>query len=679
MNESAIQNIGGKLHAEFDKNAALRRPFEQRWIDDLRQYQGVYPPEVLKKLTEQNRSTLYLRKTKAKVDSIKAHLMDLLFPAKGERNWDISPSTTPEVHPSLLFEARGMMEAHMGRRLNAAELRSLTLSLAADAASGMGDEMENQLAEGPGRKAYRATCESLIFQGVLFGTGVLKGPLVERRKREKFAYSDASGWALGSDEGPLWPYTEFVSIWDVYPDLTSTTVEGLRYVWQTHMKNQQELLELETWPGFNAAAIRAHITEVPDGDAELVQHEADKRQVSNDDGRQVPTSLPGRWRLMERWGYLPGKDLVDAGIEDIDPTEVYPANVWLLGTKVIKAVLAPIEGIDIPYNFFFYSEDETAFFPEGVASIIRHPEKAFNAAMRMVLDNAAICSGPQFGVNMSALHDGTNPDEQYPFKVWKFKSGADLAAAFRVYEINSSIPDLTQVAKLMADWSDEVTTPRFMSGDSPTRGAAETASGLSMLMGAANITLKGLVNQFDNNVTRPFITNLYYWNMKFNPREDIKGDFVIKAVGASALMTREIQAQNVMKALQASENPRFRPYVKDPELITEAFKLMDLGPSVLRSKEEAEQFRQEEIRQQAQANVEAVLAEAAKRGIPLPQAVMNMLAVEGQKLGIAPAQGVPDGQADQYGAPQAQEGGEGYGGAAFDPGGGQGPQISLGA
>ena len=464
MNESAIQNIGGKLHAEFDKNAALRRPFEQRWIDDLRQYQGVYPPEVLKKLTEQNRSTLYLRKTKAKVDSIKAHLMDLLFPAKGERNWDISPSTTPEVHPSLLFEARGMMEAHMGRRLNAAELRSLTLSLAADAASGMGDEMENQLAEGPGRKAYRATCESLIFQGVLFGTGVLKGPLVERRKREKFAYSDASGWALGSDEGPLWPYTEFVSIWDVYPDLTSTTVEGLRYVWQTHMKNQQELLELETWPGFNAAAIRAHITEVPDGDAELVQHEADKRQVSNDDGRQVPTSLPGRWRLMERWGYLPGKDLVDAGIEDIDPTEVYPANVWLLGTKVIKAVLAPIEGIDIPYNFFFYSEDETAFFPEGVASIIRHPEKAFNAAMRMVLDNAAICSGPQFGVNMSALHDGTNPDEQYPFKVWKFKSGADLAAAFRVYEINSSIPDLTQVAKLMTGlgYPGEVTdNPKF--------------------------------------------------------------------------------------------------------------------------------------------------------------------------------------------------------------------------
>jgi hypothetical protein len=685
MNASgAIQNLGRQLRAEFDENAALRRPFETRWIDDLRQYMGVYKPELLKRLEEQRRSTLYLRKTKAKVDSIVAHLMELLFPPKGERNWDIGPSTTPEVHPRILAAAEAKVEAQLGRRMEPQELRDLTLSLAVDAANAMGDEMEMQLAEGPGRKSYRTTCQSVLFQGCHYGTGCLKGPLVERRRRERFNFVDAeTGWALGSDEGPLWPYREFVSIWDIYPDLTAVSPEHLRFVWQRHLKTRKALLELCDWPGFDRAAIRAYVSEKKDGDAELAWYETEVRQTSGDEGRQVPSALTGRYRLLERWGYLPGSSLADAGVGGVDAAEVYSANVWLLGDTVVKAVLAPIEGVDIPYHWFFYSNDETAFFPEGIASIIRQPEKAFNASMRMILDNAAICAGPQFGVNMSALHEGTDPDEQYPFKTWKFKGGDDLGSAFQVYNVDSHIQDLSAVAKLMADWSDEVTTPRFMSGDSPTRGAAETASGLSMLIGAANITLKNLINHFDDGITRPFITDLYFWNMMFNPRDEIKGDFVISATGTSSLAGRDVQAQNVMRAVQFSENPRFKYFVKDDDLAEAVLHLLDIGPSIIRSREEARQAREEDLRQQArlqaEENVRAVFDEATKRGLQLPQVAMNMLAAGAEQLGFKPAQGGPeDERIDQHGAPQAQEGGE----AAGQPvrlGGGQAAQVPLGA
>lgn len=643
MSDSAVESLGTSLRTEFDDNAKLRVVYEERWARDLRQYLGEYDPEIAEMLARDNRSKTYLRKTKTKVDSIKARLIDLLFPAKGERNWDIGPSTTPEVHPEVLRVALLMEQYRQGlNSLYPDQVRQLTLELASDAANQMGEEMEGQLGEGPGRDSYRSICERVVFQGVLYGAGVLKGPLVERRKREKFRYSSEAGWALGSDEGDYWPFREFVSIWDIYPDLTATDPSGLRFVWQTHLKSRKDLLELADWPNFRADVIRKYIDDNPDGDAELLRHETEVRNTGENRAAGTAPKLTGRYRLRERWGFLSGDQLAEAGIEVEDKSGAYPACVWLLGDRVVKAVLAPIEGVDIPYHFFFYSEDETGFFPEGVASIMRHPQAAFNAAVRMALDNAAICSGPQIAINMSALHESEDPDDIYPFKSWKFKGVEDLRTAFMAFNIDSNINDLITVAKLMADWSDEQTTPRFMSGEGATRGAAETASGLSMLMSAANIVLKGLVAQFDNNITRPFITNLYYWNMRFNPRDEIKGDFVIKAIGSSALIARELQAERVQRVIAITSEPRFSYRVKDEELLEEAFKLMDMNPSVLRSEEEAEQFRKNQMveaaQAQAQAMVQAILSEAEKRGIPIQQALGGMLAEQMQQLGL-PQQG----------------------------------------
>lgn len=636
MSEAA-QALGATLRSEFKDNAALRKPFEQRWAKDLRQYLGIYEADVLKNIGPR-RSKVFLRKTKTKVDSITARLIDLLFPAKGERNWNIEPSTTPEVHPDILRKAvimEGMQ--NQGRRLTEDEVRKLTVSQANDAAEKMGKEMEGQLAEGPGRASYRSICERLGFQAVLYGCGVLKGPLVERRRREKFNFSSEAGWVLGMEEGEWWPYREFVSIWDIFPDLTATKPTELRFVWQSHLKSLKELKELESWPGFDAAAIRAHIGDNPQGDAELESYEADLRGMSVEDYK-AQAGVPGRYRLLERWGYLSGQELADAGIEVEDVTGAYAANVWLLGERVVKAVLAPIEGIDMPYCFFFYSEDETGFFPEGVASIMRHPQSAFNSAIRMALDNAAICAGPQIGVNMQALHEGSKPEDIYPFKLWKFKSIEDMRQALQFFNIPSNVNDLLAVGKLMADWSDEMTTPRFMGGDNAVGGAAETARGLSMLMGAANIVLKGLVAQFDNSITRPFITWLYYWNMRFNPRDEIKGDFVIKAIGSSALIARELQAEQVLKTIAMTENPRFHRYVEDRDLLVEGLKLMDVNISV-RTEEEAEEHEKEMLSQealiQAQANLRALLGEAEKQGVALPEAIVGMLNSEMQKLGLA--------------------------------------------
>ncbi|MGE4469345.1 MAG: hypothetical protein AB7D47_04345 [Desulfovibrio sp.] len=620
------------MKAEFETNARLRRVFEDRWLQDLRQYKGLYEPEVEKEIAE-GRSRVFLRKTKSKVDSIQARVLDLLFPAKGERNWDISPSSTPRVHPELFRDALAR-ETAQGNVRDREDERRVLREVADEAATRMGKEMEDQLADGPGRTSYRTICDRLLFQGVLYGCGVLKGPLVERRRREQFVFCEETGeWELSVVQGEYWPFREFVSLWDVYPDLTAVEPGQLRFVWQMHLKTRKELFELADWPSFDRDAIRQYIADNPEGDAKLKEYEQRLRTLGEDN--ETPAELAGRYRVLERWGHLNGTELQAAGVAVEDETATYSANIWLLGDQVVKAVLSPIEGIDIPYHFFFYSEDESAFFPEGVASILRHPQAAFNAAVRMMLDNAAICAGPQIGCNASALHEDTDPYDVHPFKVWLFRNVQDLKQAFTVFDLPSNVNDLLGVAKLMADWADEQTTPRFMAGEGPTKGAAETASGLSMLMSAANIVLKSLVSQFDDYITRPFVTALYYWNMKFNPRREIKGDYVIKAIGSSALIARELQAERLQRAIAITDSPRFADRVKDQALLEDIFKLLDLDVNALRTEEEAEEHRLKRLRgemqAQARTNVQALLQEAEERGMDAREALLKMLSTEMQQ------------------------------------------------
>ena len=197
---------------------------------------------------------------------------------------------------------------------------------------------------------------------------------------------------------------------------------------------------------------------------------------------------------------------------------------------------------------------------------------------------------------MRALVEGTDPTDIYPWKVWAFKNSVDVRQAMAVWDLPSHTAELLSLGKMFSEFADELTTPRFMQGDnSGLRGAGKTARGLSMLMGAANIILKDLVKAFDDNITSPFIKALYHWNMQFNPKEEIKGDFDIIARGSSALIAKEIQAERMTQAVAVTDNPRFQGRVKDDELLQEIFKSMDLDTEILRDDKEYQDWQQQQM------------------------------------------------------------------------------------
>ena len=256
------------------------------------------------------------------------------------------------------------------------------------------------------------------------------------------------------------------------------------------------------------------------------------------------------------------------------------ANVWILGDIIIKANISPIEGVTIPYHFYYYDKDDTSIWGEGIPRIMRDAQKLFNAAVRAMLDNAAISAGPIIEANTDLLDPDEDPTDLFPFRVFlRDGQGADaMAQAIRVYSLPSHTNEFMTMINFFMSATDEVTAiPRYMYRDTQNiGGAGKTASGLSMLMGAANVTVKDQIKNFDEGITLPFIKGLYYWNMEFNPKENIKGDYEVMAKGSTSLIAREVKAESLITFMNVTNNETDLMYTKRDNVLREYTKVLDL-------------------------------------------------------------------------------------------------------
>src|SRR5690554_4967688 len=91
--QDRLDSLSTKIYSRFCEYETNRRPTELRWMNNLRQYLGIYDPEVKAKIPK-GRSSVYPRDTFVKVTGFVAKMMELLFPAN-EKNWGISPSPVP--------------------------------------------------------------------------------------------------------------------------------------------------------------------------------------------------------------------------------------------------------------------------------------------------------------------------------------------------------------------------------------------------------------------------------------------------------------------------------------------------------------------------------------------------------------------------------------------------------
>ena len=232
---------------------------------------------------------------------------------------------------------------------------------------------------------------------------------------------------------------------------------------------------------------------------------------------------------------------------------------------------------------------------------MRNAQQAINGAWRMALDNAGLSVGPQTVVNSHIIKPADGNWNLAPKKVWQLTDrNRSVHEAFGTYEINSHLGELQailQTAKSIAD--EETSLPVIAQGEQGTY--TRTATGMSLLMNSANVVTRRSVKNFDDAITKTFLTRLYDWNMQNSEKEEIKGDYQVDARGSSALLTKETQAQNLIQLLQASGNI---PELKRIPLVRKTVQSMQLDANELVITLEEMQQKQQEQMQQPQMSPE---------------------------------------------------------------------------
>ena len=160
-----------------------------------------------------------------------------------------------------------------------------------------------------------------------------------------------------------------------------------------------------------------------------------------------------------------------------------------------------------------------------------------------------------------------------------------------------------------------------------------TASGMSMLLGAASLNIKTVVKNLDDFLLKPLGESYFQWNMQFFEGSlNVAGDLEVKATGTNSLMQKEVRSQRLTMFLQTAQSPAIAPFVKISKLVSELAYSLDLDPDeILNDPEEAAIMAQIIGMQNAgQTNGE----EAQSLGQPSSMGGLQGVPEQSQELGV---------------------------------------------
>lgn len=592
-NELELSGVTDIVEKAYQRAKDRREDEESRWMRAYRNYRGLYGPDT--QFTEDEVSKVFVKVTKTKVLAAYSQIIDVLFAGNKfpigyqQKKFPVDIASSLHFDPKEVTDtpATGLqptartgavarqeiLDMFGGERVSD-KLRegpgvtptSATWEPAKMAAEKMEKKVHDQLAETSASKHLR----SVAFEMALFGTGIMQGP---------FAYDkEYSRWNSEGEYEPVFatiPKTENVSIWDFYPDPDARNMDEALYVIRRHRMSKSQLRALKKRPFFRDESIDLAIEY---GVSYQYEDWEDKLQ---DYTRRADVD---RYEVLEYWGVIDKEaaELADLEIpekfSDLDEVQV---NIWICKGQILRLVLNPFTPARIPFFVVPYELNPYSMFGVGVAENMDDQQTLMNGFMRLAVDNAALSSN----IILEVDENNVSPNQNFkirPGMVIKRMSGAPGQSVF-----GTKIPNVTQECFLMFDkarqLADESTgIPSYSHGMSGVMGVGRTASGISMLMGAAAGNIKSVVKNIDDYLLSPLGKAMFNFNMQFNFDEDFaKGDVEVVARGTESLMQNEIRSQRILQFIQLAANPVLAPFTKFDYALRELAKSMDLDSDLI--------------------------------------------------------------------------------------------------
>jgi len=623
LEENLQNNLVGLIQDRFVSAEHARDLDENRWLASYHNYRGMYGKNM--RFRESEKSRVFVKVTKTKVLAAFGQLVDVVFgankfpigitetkvpegvaeyahvdqnspgietsqPEAGEQEQEETPENPYDVgfegdgkvlKPGATFATGKFEDVKLDKVAAEKEMlvegpspipEVLEMSPAQEAARRMEKIIHDQIEESNGASEIR----NALFESALFGTGIVKGPFNFNKTLHR--------WREGEDGSRNYspinvrvPRLEFVSIWDFFPDPNATNVNEAEYVFHRHRMNRTQLRGLTKMPYFDKQAIRECLMMGPN------YIEKDYEQELKDDNRTDDYGA-SQFEVLEYWGVMDAEYCRQVGMEipeNVDDLDEVQINAWICNGKMLRSVVNPFTPFRIPYHAFSYEKNPYSFFGIGVAENMDDSQKIMNGHARMAIDNLALSGSVVFDVDETALVSGQSM-EIYPGKVFRRQAGVPGQAINGLKFPNTTQENMQMFDKFRQLADEQTGIPSYSHGQTGVQSMTRTASGMSMLLGAASLNIKTVIKNLDDFLLKPLGEAYFQWNMQFlESKLGVEGDLEVKATGTNSLMQKEVRSQRLTMFLQTASNPAVAPFIKMNKLISELAYSLDLDPDEL--------------------------------------------------------------------------------------------------
>lgn len=620
--------LAGFVRGQWEMMRRHRSTFQGwnlRLLKAQRVQKGEYDPEKLQQIQQFGGSTVYARVIAAKCRGATSLLREVYLGP--EKPWGLDPTDDPvlpdNVNDSIdkLVQTEIQNQIRLGGTPDVDKIKQRTEELAhqakmagkkkaRDEAVKAEDRLNTILEEG---EFYQSLAE-VLSDIPLYPFGCLKGPVVRMVPTVQ--------WVNGEAVEQVIPrmFWSRCSPFDIFWSPGVSRIKDAD-ICERKRLTRTDLNDVLDLPGYNQENIRAVLDLYGNGglrdwldptDAERAWHENKENPVFNQN-RLI--------ECLEYHGHVQGRLLIDYGMprEQIpDELRDYMVQVWVVGQFVIKVQLSPSPRKRHPYFVTSFEKVPGAILGNGLPDILEDVGDVCNAALRALVNNLSIASGPQVVVNDDRIAPGADNNEMYPWKRWHVNNdpananNAEKPVDF--FQPNSNANELLVVYEKFTQIADELSAiPRYVTGSDRMGGAGRTASGLAMLMGNAGKLLQTVAANIDRDIMEPGLQELYDLIMLTDESRIFRGDESIVVRGVEVAVQRETNRQRQLEFLQTTANPIDAPIMglkgRAQVLRTVAHTIGIDGDSIVPSDDDLEQ-------QQLQAQQAAQNAAQAAQGQP---------------------------------------------------------------
>jgi len=588
-----LSNLVAWVQGRYERSKDSRLEDEERWLTNYRNYRGIYGPEVA--FTDKEKSKAFVKITKTKTLAAFAQISDVLF-AGGKFPIGIQPTTVSNGVADAVHMKMDEQQQEEGPKKSTSTAKRVELvktgpyadllkdvedeinegasgsvgALVWEPAKAAAKKMEklihDQLEESEASKHLR----SIAFEMALFGTGICKGP---------FAYDkEYPRWNEEGEYDPVYETiakVEHCSVWDFYPDPEARSMSEAEYVVQRHRMSRSQLRGLKKRPMFREESIEEAVVLGPDYTPEYWETVLEDNATNSGETQ--------RYEVLEFWGMMDADIAEDAGLEfppEFSGSDQVQVNAWVCNGQTLRLVINPFVPARIPYHAAPYEANPYSFFGVGIAENMADTQLLMNGFMRMAVDNSALSGNLLIEVDETNLVTGQSMDI-YPGRVFRRQSGSPGQAIFgtKFPNVSNELMMMFDKARQLADESTGM--PSYAHGSTGIMSTGRTASGMSMLMGAAAQNIKAVVKNIDDYLLGPLGRSMFAFNMQFNFDKGLLGDLEVVSKGTESLMRNEVRSQRLLQFMQLSSNQMMAPFVRYDYILRELAASMDLDEDLI--------------------------------------------------------------------------------------------------